>query len=82
MNQAIQIQDGFSFISASNALCIDAFVMGEVIKCYISLDHHDADTFYRDYQFDIEDKLIELLSAEHLIHDGKLFCAERDIVNY
>lgn len=81
MNQAIQIQDGFSFVSASNAMCIDAFVMGEVIKCYILLEHHDAETFYRDYQFDIEDKLIELLSAEHTLQAGKLFCAERDIVN-
>jgi hypothetical protein len=82
LNQAIQIQDGFQYIVERNALCVEALVMGEIIKCYIILNQYDANTFYQEYQFDIEDKLTELLSTAEGICQSSLQCTEQDILDY
>jgi hypothetical protein len=82
LNQAIQIQDGFSFVVEQNAICIDALVMVELIKCYITLNQYDAKTFYQEFQFDIEDKLTELLSDLDGQLQGALRCTEQDILNH
>lgn len=82
MNQAIQIQDGYQFIVERNALCIEALVMGELIKCYVTLNQYDANSFYQEYQFDIEDKLTELLSAAEGLKQSTLQCTEQDVLDH
>lgn len=82
MNQAIQIQDGYHFIEEQNELCIEALVMGDLIKCYITLKQYDANSFYQEYQYDIEDKLTELLSAAEGLFQSTLRCTEQDILEH
>lgn len=65
MNQAIQIYDGFVYEHSKNAIQIDAVCGGQLITCFITdVSESEAARLYEQWQFDIEEVLIDKIEQE------------------
>ena len=79
MNQSIQIQDGFE-TTDNDEIIITALHMGNFIRCVIhSFEGNDAETFYEQYQFDIEEALFELIEQERFEANGDIRLNANDV---
>ena len=60
MNQSVHIQDGYQYQQKTQQLIILALVSGMSINCYIKVpETFEVGAFYREYQFDIEEAIVE-----------------------
>lgn len=60
MNQSVQIQDGYQYHENTQQLIIVALVSGMSINCCIKVPAMlGVAAFYKAYQFDIEESIIE-----------------------
>ena len=79
MNQSIQIQDGFE-MTDNNEIIITALHLGSYIRCIVhSYTGKDAEAFYKQYQFDIEETLTELIEQERFEANGDIRLNASDI---
>lgn len=82
MNQAVQIVDGYVYISEKRALRIEALDHGQLIGCFIEgIEAEHAEGFYRNYQFDIEEVLIALIIEQGANQNGEVWCSAAEIKN-
>ena len=79
MNQSIQIQDGFEATN-NDEIIVTALHMGSFIRCVIhSFQGKDAEAFYQQHQFDIEETLTELIEQERFEANGDIRLNASDI---
>jgi len=83
MNQAIQILDGFTYISAKETLKIDFMEVGQLLACYIcGASEEELASLYKSKQFEIEE-IIELkLEQGKLNLDGEIWITVEEISAY
>lgn len=79
MNQQIQIQDGFELHSNQQDLIITAYDGGMQITCVIEDVENDPQAFYLQAQFDLEDRLVELMRDEAYDAQGILYLSARSL---
>ena len=77
MNQQIQVQDGFELHSNQRDLIIKAYDGGMQITCVIEDIESDPQEFYLQAQFDLEEKLIELIENEQYDPRGVIHLSAR-----
>jgi hypothetical protein len=69
VNQAIQIQDGYSV--ENETMCIQLIVSGLMMECHISaIALAEMPAFYITYQFDLEEIISDLVVREAWDVDG------------
>ena len=80
LNQFIQIQDGFEISDDPAQLIINAINGGGMVRCVIhGICEQSAADFYAQYQFDIEEALIECISEEVFNEQGEVWLAAKDL---
>ncbi|WP_158768193.1 hypothetical protein [Paraglaciecola sp. L1A13] len=63
MNQAVQVQEGYS--QDDEMMILQVIVSGLMMQCHINnLVVDDMALFYQNYQFDIEDHINDLVENE------------------
>ncbi|MFT6898361.1 MAG: hypothetical protein ACJA13_002781 [Paraglaciecola sp.] len=69
MNQAIQIQDGYTV--ENETMCIQLIVSGLMMECHISaVPLAEMQAYYMTYQFDLEEIISDLAEREVWNEDG------------
>lgn len=73
LNQHIQVIDGFDYIEEKSALKIQSIAGGALINCYVmGINCVDSEKVYQALQFDIEEKIIELIENEDFNSQGEI----------
>jgi hypothetical protein len=73
LNQQIQVFDGFEYLAFMQAIKIVASSAGQLINCFIfGLSDAQAHGFYAEYQFDIEEYIIEQIEHERWNDNGEI----------
>jgi hypothetical protein len=69
VNQAIQIQDGYTV--ENETMCIQLIVSGLMMECHISaVPLAEMQAYYMTYQFDLEEIISDLAEREVWNEDG------------
>lgn len=80
MNQSIQVLDGFTYQTAQNVMVLEAISAGQLIKCFIKdISVGDIDLFYSEHQFDLEEKIIDLIDEEDWNEKGEVWFSAIEI---
>ena len=80
MNQSIQILDGYSFDAQKTALHMQALCAGMMLNCYVTgVKEAQAEAFYQDNLFELEERLTELLDEEDWNERGEVWLSASDI---
>ncbi len=83
MNQAVQVLDGFSYISAKEAIKVDIMYSGQMLACYINgLSKEELTNMYKNKQFEIEDIIEQELEQDQLNSDGELWLTAEYVYAY
>lgn len=73
MNQQIQVIDGFEYDHGKSALKVQCIAFGALIDCYIvEVEFSASHQFYQNNQFDIEEKIINLVENEDFNTQGNV----------
>jgi hypothetical protein len=79
VNQAIQIQDGYSV--DNETMCIQLIVSGLMMECHISaLPLAAMEAFYINHQFDLEEIITDLVEREVWDMDGIIHINSQTLV--
>jgi hypothetical protein len=83
MNQAVQVLDGFSYVSAKKAIKIDIMYSGKMLACYIDgLSKEELTNMYKNKQFEIEDIIEQELEYDKLNSDGEIWITAMYVYAY
>lgn len=80
MNQMIQILDGYQYMSETMSMRLVAINGGQPVPCFIKdIDISAAQAFYQEYQFDIEEALVDVIEDEGWNDKGEVWLSALDI---
>ncbi len=80
MNQAVQVLDGFTYVSAKEAIKVDIMSSGQMLACYINgLSKEKLIDMYKNKQFEIEDIIEQELEQDKLNSDGEIWLTAEDV---
>jgi hypothetical protein len=80
MNQAVQVLDGFTYVSAKEAIKVDIMSSGQMLACYINgLSKEKLIDMYKNKQFEIEDIIEQELEQDKLNSDGEIWLSARHV---
>ncbi|MFT6345282.1 MAG: hypothetical protein ACJAWQ_002365 [Paraglaciecola sp.] len=83
MNQAVQVLDGFTYVSAKEAIKVDIMYSGQMLACYINgLSKEKLTDMYKNKQFEIEDIIEQELEQDKLNSDGEIWLSARYVYAY
>ncbi|MFT4940201.1 MAG: hypothetical protein ACI88A_003253 [Paraglaciecola sp.] len=81
MNQAIQIQDGYTV--QNETMCIELIVSGLMMECHISaVPLADMQAFYINYQFDLEEIISDFAEREIWNEDGIIHINSKSLIKF
>ena len=80
MNQAIQVLDGFTYISVKKAIKVEIMFSGQILACYVcGLDREGLTNLYNSKQFEIEDMIEQKLEQDKINSDGEIWLTAEDV---
>lgn len=80
MNQTVQVLDGFTYISAREAIKVDIMFAGQMLICYIyGLGKEELTILYNNKQFEIEEIIERELKQDKLNSDGEIWLTAEGI---
>jgi hypothetical protein len=83
MNQVVQVLDGFSYVSAKEAIKVDIMYSGQMLACYINgLSKEELTNMYKNKQFEIEDIIEQELEQDKLNSDGEIWLTAECVYAY
>ncbi|MFT5841168.1 MAG: hypothetical protein ACI9UT_003682 [Flavobacteriales bacterium] len=83
MNQTVQVLDGFTYISAKEAIKVDIMFAGQILICYIyGLDKEELTELYNNKQFEIEEIIERELEQDKLNSDGEIWLTAEDVYGF
>ncbi|MCC2616887.1 hypothetical protein LJ739_11610 [Aestuariibacter halophilus] len=81
MNQGVIVQDGFASVRDGQYLRVTVLVAGASIPCDIGpLSGTDAEHFYHQHQFEIEEALEQWFADNEPPNDGPLTLSPQSIL--
>lgn len=80
MNQSVQVLDGFTYQTSQNVLVLEAIAAGQLIRCFVEdISVVDIDSFYSEHQFDLEEKIIDLIDEEDWNEKGEVWFSANEL---
>jgi len=80
MNQAVQVLDGCTYMSAKEAIKIDIMLCGQILTCYVcGADEEGLTHLYNNKQFEIEDMIEREIEQDKLNSDGEIWLTAEDV---
>ena len=80
MNQVVQVLDGFTYISAKEAIKIEIMSAGQMLICYIfGLGKEELTELYNNKQFEIEEIIEREIEQDKLNSDGEIWLTAENI---
>ena len=80
MNQVVQVLDGFTYISAKEAIKIEIMSAGQMLICYIyGLGKEELTELHNNKQFEIEEIIEREIEQDKLNSDGEIWLTAENI---
>lgn len=80
MNQSVQVLDGFTYQTSQNVLVLEAIAAGQLIRSFVEdISVVDIDSFYSEHQFDLEEKIIDLIDEEDWNEKGEVWFSANEL---